>query len=73
MGAVINRLKEASTWRGILLFVTAFGIWKINPDQQHAIEAILLAVFGASHLGPDKYGPDNYGPDKYGSSNGSQD
>ena len=24
--------------------------------QQHAIEAILLAVFGASHFGPDKYG-----------------
>ena len=63
MGAVINRLKEASTWRGILLFVTAFGIWKINPDQQHAIEAILLAVFGVSHFGPDSFGSDKNSTD----------
>ena len=55
MTFIKNLFKEASTWRGIMLMLTAFGIWEINPDQQHAIEAVLLAFYGASHMAPDKF------------------
>ena len=48
-----SRLAEFSTWRGVLLIGSAFGLWSFTDDQQHAIEAIGLAIFGASHFTPD--------------------
>jgi hypothetical protein len=48
-----ERLGEASTWRGIFLCVGAFGFYTFSPGQEHAIEALAIAVFGASHIGPD--------------------
>lgn len=41
----INRLSEASTWRGIFAFLTGIGI-AISPDQAAAYTAAGLAIIG---------------------------
>ena len=41
----INRLKEASTWRGILAIVTACGV-TISPELTDAIVGVGLAAMG---------------------------
>ena len=43
---VLSRLKEASTWRGILAILTAAGV-ALNPEQVEAIVAAGLALIGA--------------------------
>jgi ribosomal protein L12E/L44/L45/RPP1/RPP2 len=43
---ILERGKEASTWRGIVAIVTAAGI-AIDPAQAEAIVALGLAVIGA--------------------------
>lgn len=54
MNYIIERLKEASTWRGIVAILTGFGV-HLNPDQQGAIVALGLAVIGAvGAFTPDK-------------------
>lgn len=51
---IIARLKEASTWRGIVALVTAIGV-TLTPDQSAAIVAAGLAVMGAvGAFFPDK-------------------
>jgi len=49
MGALVDRfgiaLGEASTWRGIVMLLTAVGL-QIDPAQQTAIIQAGLAVFG---------------------------
>ena len=51
---VLNRLSEASTWRGIVALVTATGI-SLTPDQSAAITALGLALIGAlGAFWPDK-------------------
>lgn len=45
MNWLIARLKEPSTWRGIILLLTVCGL-KLQPDQQEAIIAAGLAVVG---------------------------
>ncbi|MFA6100446.1 MAG: hypothetical protein WC750_06295 [Patescibacteria group bacterium] len=42
---IINRLKEASTWRGIIALITAAGI-TLQPNQVEAIVAAGLAAIG---------------------------
>ena len=42
---VLARLSEPSTWRGIVLALTALGI-VLSPDQADAIVAAGLAVAG---------------------------
>lgn len=42
---IIDRLNEASTWRGIVALITAAGV-AISPTQQAAIVATGLAVMG---------------------------
>jgi hypothetical protein len=42
---IANRLKEASTWRGILALLTSLGI-VISPELQEAILAAGLAIIG---------------------------
>lgn len=42
---IINRLKEASTWRGIVLVLTAAGI-PLAPLQAEAVIALGLAAAG---------------------------
>ena len=45
MNWFLARLKEGSTWRGIILLLTVFGM-KLEPDQQEAIIAAGLAIVG---------------------------
>jgi hypothetical protein len=43
---LLERGKEASTWRGIVALLTAVGI-SLSPEQGEAIIALGLAVIGA--------------------------
>jgi hypothetical protein len=43
---IIERGKEASTWRGIVAIATAAGV-SLEPAQADAIVALGLAVIGA--------------------------
>lgn len=50
----LARLKEPSTWRGLVLVATAFGI-NMEPDQSYAIVSLGLALAGGTALvTPDK-------------------
>ena len=42
---LINRLREPSTWRGIVLLATALGV-PLHPELQEAIIATGLATAG---------------------------
>jgi len=42
---IYNRLKEASTWRGIVLILTALGV-PIMPEMAETIITIGIAVTG---------------------------
>ena len=46
MAYLLARLKEASTWRGIVLLLTAFGV-QVAPEVQEAIISVGIAVAGA--------------------------
>ena len=43
---IMNRIKQESTWRGIILMFTAFGV-QIAPELQEAIITVGLALVGA--------------------------
>jgi len=43
---LLERGKEASTWRGIVALLTALGVG-ISPEQGEAIIALGLAAIGA--------------------------
>lgn len=54
MQYIINRLKEASTWRGIAMLLTAFGL-HIAPELQEAVIATGVGVAGLIGVAfPDK-------------------
>jgi len=55
MGAYIReRLREASTWRGLVLVATASGA-ALSPEQQEAIVTVGLLVAGLlGAMLPDK-------------------
>ena len=42
---LLDRLREASTWRGVLALLTAVGV-TLEPDQIEAIVAAGLAAIG---------------------------
>lgn len=42
---ILNRLREPSTWRGLVLFVTALGV-PVRPELMEPIIATGLAVTG---------------------------
>ena len=46
MAYLLAGLKEASTWRGIALLLTAFGV-QVAPEVQEAIISVGIAVAGA--------------------------
>ena len=46
MAYLLARLKGASTWRGIALLLTAFGV-QVAPEVQEAIISVGIAVAGA--------------------------
>ena len=43
---VVNRAKEASTWRGAIMLLTALGL-NITPEMADAIIGVGIAVAGA--------------------------
>jgi hypothetical protein len=43
--AALERLSENSTWRGILLILTAVGL-KLEPELQNAILTVGLSAVG---------------------------
>jgi hypothetical protein len=49
----MNRLKQESTWRGVILLLTAFGV-QIAPDIQQAIITVGLAIVGAINVAKNK-------------------
>ena len=53
---VYDRLAEASTWRGIFLVLSAFGIYEFTPEQENALIVLSVAIFGGLHFVPDKLG-----------------
>jgi len=46
MKYLLDRLKEPSTWRGLAILATVFGI-NINPEQVNAIVTVGGCVIGA--------------------------
>lgn len=51
---IFNRLKESSTWRGIMLLASAFGM-AVSPDQAYAIASLGMALAGGiGVIAPDK-------------------
>jgi hypothetical protein len=46
MAYLLARLKEASTWRGIALLLTALGV-QVAPEVQEAVISAGIAVAGA--------------------------
>lgn len=46
---ILNRLNENSTWRGIVLLLTALGV-TLSPDQTDKIVAAGLGVVGAINV-----------------------
>lgn len=46
---IMNRLAEASTWRGIVFVVSAAGI-ALDPAKANAIAAAGMAVVGAINI-----------------------
>ena len=45
MDYILARLKEASTWRGIVALITAFGV-NLSPEQTSAIVTAGLGLIG---------------------------
>ena len=53
---LLNRMKEPSTWRGIILIFTSLG-YNIDPEMGDAIITTGLALAGlVGALTGDKYG-----------------
>lgn len=46
MNYLINRLKEASTWRGFILFVAGVFGWQMPPGIQETVIAGGVALAG---------------------------
>ena len=46
---LLDRLNENSTWRGILLVLTALGV-SLSPQHQEAIVAAGLGIVGAINI-----------------------
>jgi hypothetical protein len=42
---ILARLREASTYRGLVLILTALGV-KLSPDESEAITIVGLALSG---------------------------
>ena len=49
LNIIMNRLTQESTWRGIILVMTAFGV-QLAPELVEAIIAVGLALVGAINI-----------------------
>jgi membrane protease YdiL (CAAX protease family) len=53
----LNRLKEPSSWLGLLQFSVAFGFVHFSPEQTDAVTSIVMIIAGSgvvSMVAPDK-------------------
>lgn len=58
-----NRLREASTYRGIIVLLGIFGV-SIEPEKADAIVAACIALYGVlAAFFPDKFGAQEVKPD----------
>lgn len=46
----LDRLQEASTWRGIVFVVSAAGWITVDPNKANAIAAAGMAIAGAINI-----------------------
>ena len=46
MSYILARFMEASTWRGIVLLLSAFGV-QVSPEQANSIISAGAAIIGA--------------------------
>jgi len=53
MNTIIERLKQESTWRGIIAISAAFGL-QIQPDMGNAIVTLALALIGFINVAKNK-------------------
>lgn len=54
---LIKRLKEPSTYFGIMQLAVAYGIWEVTPEQYDAIKSFVFLIFFSGAGGvivPDK-------------------
>lgn len=56
MNTLLNYLKQASTWRGIIAVAAALGL-TLNPDQAAAIVAAAVALVGVVEVFRDEKPP----------------
>lgn len=42
---LLKRLREPSTWAGLMLVISAFGM-SLTPEQQYALSTLGLALIG---------------------------
>ncbi len=55
MSYLKNRLREPSTWRGIIWCLSAFGIWHLSDDQARAFTSLGMALAGGiGIIAPDR-------------------
>lgn len=58
-----NRLREASTYRGLIVLLGIFGV-SIDPEKGDAIVAACIALYGvAAAFFPDKFSTQEVKPD----------
>lgn len=50
---LFERLREPSTWRGLIWVCGAFGVMHFSQDQESAITALAMALAGAGGILPD--------------------
>jgi hypothetical protein len=43
--AIVDRLTEPSTWRGLFMIATAVGV-AVSPEMQNAIVALGMSIVG---------------------------
>ena len=53
MNKIIEKLKQESTWRGIIAIAAAFGL-QAEPELTNAIVTVALALIGSINVIKDK-------------------
>jgi hypothetical protein len=49
----LSRLREPSTWRGLIWVLASFGVYHFTSDQEGAITALAMALAGSGGILPD--------------------
>ncbi|ASF47690.1 hypothetical protein [Methylovulum psychrotolerans] len=57
MGYWQKRLREPSTWLGLMQVMIAFALVKFSPEQEQAVTSLIYVFFGTGAVGmaaPDR-------------------